>query len=235
MKFSRLAIRNFRSIGPNGLEMIFSGDQNLTAFVGPNASGKTNILTALGVVLGVYPFSRFTSEEIDFCNRQTDEELLIELYLDPPILEYDVYRRPFTIAGFRYRVTRYRRGDRRGALYTEHYCFDEEGKTVVKPGRIFPSRGKPDDGIENSQRPIPVNEQAWKLGDLFYLDAPTLERFFDRTTGYSPLGRLSEIYREDFEADHNQYSPDGGVTIRSRGIPTGIFYAGGHPSHTKAL
>lgn len=216
MNFSRLIIRNFRSIGPEGIEVEFSQQENIAAIVGANASGKTNLLTSIGIVLGVYPFSRFSAEETDFFDKNTDAELLIELHLCPPIIDHDVYRKEFTIAGFRYRVARYERGDRKGALRAEHYCFDDSGKTLVKPARIFRRKGQPDDGVDNTPKPILVSDQAWKLGSLFYLDSPTLERFFDKTTGWSPLGRLFEIYRDDFDADHNEYAPDDKTRMPTR-------------------
>jgi|Deesub1362A_J573_1020465.scaffolds.fasta_scaffold00027_174 predicted ATP-dependent endonuclease of OLD family len=216
MKFSKLIIKNFRSIGSEGLEINFPKDRNLTAIVGANASGKTNVLSALGIVLGMYPFSRFSPEDTDFFSKKSETELLIELYLDPPIVDHDVYRKGYTIAGFRYRAARYKVGERKGTLRDEHYCFDENGNTILKPQRIFRRKSQPDDGVDNTPKPILVSDQAWKLGDLFYLDPPTLERFFDKTTGWSPLGRLFEIYRDDFEADHNVYSHDGKTTMTSK-------------------
>lgn len=216
MKFSKLLIKNFRSIGSDGIEISFAKDNNLAALVGANASGKTNVLSALGIVLGMYPFSKFSPEDSDFYGKNSENELLIELYLDPPIVDHDVYRKQYKIAGFRYRAARYKLGDRKGTLHEEHYCFNSDGKTIVKLPRMFRPKGKPDDGVDSVPKPILVSDQAWKLGDLFYLDPPTLERFFDRTTGWSPLGRLFEIYRDDFEAEHNKYFPDGKTEMTSK-------------------
>jgi predicted ATP-dependent endonuclease of OLD family len=170
VRFSKLIIRNFRSIGPDGLEIRFSSYQNRAVVVGSNGSGKTNILTALGIVLGTYPFSRFSVEETDFHVRNTTEELLIELYFDLPLTDHDVYRKEYKIGGFRYRATQYVKGDEKGALHCEHYCFDDTGKTLVKPLRIFRRQGKPDDGADNVPKPVLVSDQAWKLGNVFYLD-----------------------------------------------------------------
>ena len=216
MKFAKLVIKNFRSIGPDGISISFSDKSNLVALVGPNAAGKSNVLDAIGIVLGAFPFKSFEPEESDFHGRNTEAEVLIELYLNPPMVEHDVYRKPFEIAGFRYRAARYKRGDNRGALHKEHYCFDSAGKTLTKPVRMFRRSGVPDDGADNTPKPVWVSDQSWKLGEFFYLDPPSLERFFDKTTGYSPLGRLFELYREDFEADHNQYSVDGKARVPSK-------------------
>jgi putative ATP-dependent endonuclease of the OLD family len=216
MKFATLIIKNFRSIGPDGLSISFSDKSNLVALVGPNAAGKSNVLEALGIVLGTFPFKSFDPEESDFHCKNTEAEILIELRLNPPLVEHDVYRKEFEIAGFRYRAARYKRGDNKGALHKEHYCIDSVGKILTKPVRMFRRKGLSDDGADNTPKPVLVADQSWKLGELFYLDPPSLERFFDKTTGYSPLGRLFELYREDFEADHNQYSFDGQTKLLSK-------------------
>lgn len=216
MKFSKLIIKNFRSIGPDGLSISFSVDSNLKALVGPNAAGKSNVLEALGIVFGAFPFRNFDPEETDFFCKNTEAEIFIELHLNPPLVEHDVYRSEFEIAGFRYRAARYKRGENKGVLHKEHYCFDSDGKILTKPVRMFRRKGAPDDGADNAPKPIPVTDQAWKLGEFFYLDPPSLERFFDKTTGYSPLGRLFEIYRDDFEAEHNQCSLDGKAKVLSK-------------------
>jgi predicted ATP-dependent endonuclease of OLD family len=216
MRFAKLIIKNFRSIGPDGVSISFSDKSNLMALVGPNAAGKSNVLEAIGIVLGAFPFKNFEPEEDDFHGKNTDAEILIELYLNPPVVDHDVYRKQFDISGFRYRAARYKRGDNKGALHKEHYCFGPDGKTLTKPVRMFRRQGAPDDGADNTPRPILVADQSWKLGDLFYLDPPSLEKFFDKTTGYSPLGRLFELYREDFEADHNEFSFDGKTKVPSK-------------------
>jgi putative ATP-dependent endonuclease of OLD family len=216
MKFSKLFIKNFRSIGPQGLTITFPGAKNVMAIVGPNAAGKTNVLDALGVVLGMFPFSKFSPEESDFFKRDLNGEIVIELFLNPTMKERDVYQKEFEIAGFRYRAARYVKGEKRGVLHTEHYCFDAKGQSLVKPLRLYKKKTQADEAVDNAPRPILVSDQSWKLGELFFLDAPSLERFFDKTTGWSPLARLFEIYREDFEAEHNQYCLDGRAEVPSR-------------------
>lgn len=216
MKFAKMLIKNFRSIGPEGLSISFPDKSNLVALVGPNAAGKSNVLEALGIVLGAFPFKSFDPKDSDFHCKNTDAEILIELHLKPALIDHDVYRKEFEIAGFRYRVARYKRGDNKGAFHEEHYCFDPNGKILTKPGRIFRRKGIPDDGADNTAKPVLVADQAWKLGEFFYLDPPSLEKFFDKTTGYSPLGRLFELYREDFEADHNQYAIDSETKVPAK-------------------
>ena len=209
MKFSRLVIKNFRSINPEGLEIRFTSDCNLAAIVGANGSGKTNVLEAIAIVLGLYPFNRFQPEEEDFWNKTTDKELLIELDLDPPLVDRDVYQKEYQIVGIRYRVWRKMRGDGKGVLTHEHYCFDKNRKTIVKPRRIFKRPQEDTESIDNSQLPVLAIDHTWKIGQAFYVDAPSLERFFDRTSGWSPMGRLFDIYRDDFAAAHNTSTIEG--------------------------
>jgi len=168
------------------------------------------------MVLGVYPFSRAEIDERDFHGKAAeDQELLIELYLDTPITTRDVYQTAYEIHGFRYRAWRQTRGDGKGVLKHEHYCFDSAGKTIVKPARIYK---KPDgaDDVDNTRLPVLAQDHLWNLGKFFYIDAPALEYFFRRTSGWSPLGRLFEIYREDFPASHNRYKVEEGKEMPSR-------------------
>lgn len=216
MKFSRLVIQNFRSINPEGLEIRFTSDRNVAAIVGANGSGKTNVLEALAIVLGLYPFNRFEPEEEDFWNKITDGDLLIELHLDPPLVERDVYQKEYQVYGFRYRARRRIKGGARGVLTHERYCFDKNGKTIVKARRIYRKSKDETESIDNTQLPVLVEDHAWQLGQAFYLDAPSLEKFFDRTTGWSPMGRLFDIYRDDFSADHNTYATEDGTSTPAR-------------------
>ena len=52
MKITKLIIKNFRSIDAEGIEIIF--DTNLTALIGKNNVGKSNILAAIDIILGGY-------------------------------------------------------------------------------------------------------------------------------------------------------------------------------------
>jgi predicted ATPase len=209
LRFSKLTIRNFRSIDSPGLEVHFRADHNLAALVGANGSGKSNIIVALGIVLGIYPFNRFEADETDFHDKKTDQELSIELYFSSPLVERDVYQQKYEIHGFRFRSWRKTRGDGKGVLGQEHYCFGGDRKTIVKSNRIYKKPSEKDPDPSNAMRPVLVQDHAWKIGRAFYLDAPGLERFFDKTTGWTPLGRLFELYRDDFPAEHNQHPLDG--------------------------
>jgi ABC-type transport system involved in cytochrome c biogenesis ATPase subunit len=215
MQFSKLVIQNFRSVGPKPLTIPFSEEDNMAVIVGVNGAGKSNILHALSIVLSVYPDSRFDPDEHDFHCGDTTRELIIELHLRTPLIEHDVYQSEYKICGFRMRCWRLIRGDGKGVLKKEHYCFGNDGKTLVKPERIS-KKVKDGEKLDSGFRPLLATDYTWRVGQFFYLDAPTLEKFFDRTTGWSPLGRLFDIYRDDFDAEKNQFEIKPGERVAAR-------------------
>ena len=82
MKISKLKIKNFRSIKALEIEM-----GEICAFIGPNNSGKSNILRALNVILGEsYPSVRaFTNE--DFRNYDDSRPIEIGVLFDQPFTD----------------------------------------------------------------------------------------------------------------------------------------------------
>lgn len=80
MKIQRVYIKNFRSIKELDLEV-----NDLTALIGPNSSGKTNILKAIDLVLGErYPTERIFSKD-DFFNRNSNDWITIHIYFSESI------------------------------------------------------------------------------------------------------------------------------------------------------
>src|SRR5689334_11042959 len=77
-----ILIENYRSI-----EKLEFDPQNLCALVGPNSSGKTNILKALNVLLGeTYPTERAFSKD-DFYRRDTTREIRIQVWFAEQLSE----------------------------------------------------------------------------------------------------------------------------------------------------
>lgn len=85
----KLIIENYRSI-----ERLEIGLSMLNALIGPNSSGKTNILRALDLIVGeTYPSIR-SFDESDFYLYDTSRTILIEVRFQNPISyrnQYDVY------------------------------------------------------------------------------------------------------------------------------------------------
>ncbi len=77
---SKIVIRNFRSIRELHLKT-----HGLCGLVGPNSTGKTNVLKALNILLGdVYPTDRAFSRE-DFHKRDTSQEISITVNFTVPL------------------------------------------------------------------------------------------------------------------------------------------------------
>ncbi len=91
-----LIIENYRSIERLEVELSM-----LNALIGPNSSGKTNILKALDLIIGTtYPSVRSFSES-DFYLHDTSRTILIEVIFQNPIQYkgYDVYGFKLTFDG----------------------------------------------------------------------------------------------------------------------------------------
>jgi predicted ATP-dependent endonuclease of OLD family len=80
---SRLIIENYRSIKNLDTEL-----RNLNAFVGPNSSGKSNILSAINIIIGdTYPSVR-SFEKNDFYLRDESNPIRIEVRFSDPLVAY---------------------------------------------------------------------------------------------------------------------------------------------------
>ncbi len=91
-----LIIENYRSIERLEVELSM-----INALIGPNSSGKTNILKALDLIVGTtYPSVRSFGES-DFYSHDTSRIILIEVKFQNPIRyrEYDVYGFKLTFDG----------------------------------------------------------------------------------------------------------------------------------------
>lgn len=91
----KLIIENYRSIERLEVEL-----SSLNALIGPNSSGKTNILRALDIIVGTtYPSVR-SFDESDFYLHDTSRTILIEVRFRDPI-QYTTQYQTYHIYGFR--------------------------------------------------------------------------------------------------------------------------------------
>jgi len=144
MRIKKLKIQNFRSIENLDIEL-----PQICSFVGPNNSGKSNILLALKKVL--YPdwvtVSSFSEEDV--YKHCSDKDIKIEISIDPCI-NYkkikDSDDAEITSLSFEY--CRYKATDKIGQRRLEQKCFDANGK--------IPSvlANRPKKGFQNKYEPI---------------------------------------------------------------------------------
>jgi putative ATP-dependent endonuclease of OLD family len=208
LRFSRLELTNFRSFGPGKIGIELPEAENLAAVVGANNAGKSNLLEALRLVLGGR--RRWEPHPTEFYKLDVTEELRITLYLREPLRRENVFRKEDEVTAFYFRAWQSDRAPDKGQLRYEHRCLDGRGKTYNPPVSIPKSgaatRG---DDVEKIRRvPPPAREVLAQLGPVHWLD-PGMYRAFD-TSGFGPLARLLDIYREDFRSAENLYRvPDG--------------------------
>lgn len=199
MFFSSIEIRNFKSIGNRGIKIDFEQDRNLYTLIGANNSGKSNVIDALALVLGVRSgkFYNYDFTSNDFYNNDTSKELSIRLTLHNPIKYKNVYRQILEIEGFSFLARPYKKGGKKGGIHSTHVCFGKDGKG--NPEEVLMDR------FGKRLMPIPPR-QIELLNNVHFLDIRNLEGFFSRVTGYGILGRLFQFYRDDFASEKSIYS-----------------------------
>jgi len=108
---------------------IFLGGKVICALVGPNNTGKSNILLAIQRVIGRDWVTVNSFDEDDVYCRDCDSDVLIELSFDPP-LKYTKFKGadPVDIPTLSFKYTRYKIGDQKGQRRLEQKCFDGDGK-----------------------------------------------------------------------------------------------------------
>lgn len=130
MSLSRVLIENYRSV-----KRCEFRPRELTALVGENNAGKSNILRALTTVLGRDWVSATSFNEHDFRDHDLSRDILVDLEFSPPLTHV-----PFKGADavdvhlIRYRVTHYKVNTKRakkGERRLETGCFDTAGKPVM--------------------------------------------------------------------------------------------------------
>lgn len=215
MRFSRLELTNFRSFGPGKVEIELPDDSNLVAVVGANNAGKSNLIEALRIVLGAR--GRWEPQQADFHALDVTEEMRITLHLREPLRRENVFRKEDEITAFSFRAWQSNRAPDKGQLKYEHRCLDGDGNIYNPPVGVSAKKGvegQDDAGTKRLRRvPPPARQIVAQLGPIHWLD-PGMYRAFD-TTGYGPLARLLNLYREDFRSVENRYKVPGGEEVSS--------------------
>ena len=110
MRIAKLTIENFRSIKKLEVDL-----PNVCALVGPNNTGKSNILLAIQRVVGRDWINASAFDENDIYGRNAEREIRIALSVDPPI-QYRRFKNsdPVEIATLSFLYTRYKIGEHKG-------------------------------------------------------------------------------------------------------------------------
>jgi hypothetical protein len=211
MIFSDLHIRGFRSIDPGGVTILFDSGHNACALVGSNNAGKSNVLDALALVLGIRngKFYNYKLGPSDSYGGDTSVPLAIRLSLREPLVYRNVYQQIGSIDGFVLTAREYAKGANKGDVHVDHYCFGRNAKgdsqePLIEPQRIYKKKSDANPDVENAALPLLAKDYAYRLGSAYFLDIQNLSTFF-KVSGTGPLGKVFRFYRDDFEKDHSTY------------------------------
>ena len=194
-----LKCRNYRS-----LENVEVAASRLTAMVGPNGTGKTSILRALGLVLGdTWPSMRSIRVPYDFTRFDTALELGIEVRFDPPLKHVDALGKAYDVPGLRYECKPYKRKTKSSEAGDLHYEFDPVGETGEAPMVAvgWKADKRPD------FRPLRVSNDLREQARVLVVDhRRSVLQHLPSTRG-SALGRLFNSARRELDAVENGASP----------------------------
>ncbi len=177
---NRIVIENYRSI-----KRLDFQPQNFCAFVGENNVGKSNILSAINLVLGEkWPPNQVSIDDI--CNRDVNLNLLIQIYFDSPV-SHVYYNNPLSISGF-------------GLEYNcsngaSMHCLNPDG-TVVQTQYSRP----------NNIRELPMNNAIREqVPSLLIGVTRNLERELSGSQ-WTLLGRILKDIEAEFQLDSQRIS-----------------------------
>lgn len=127
MKISKLHVENFRSI--KALDLEFS---QINALVGPNNTGKSNILTAIYKLFGSRWLTVNSFDDNDVYLRDPNRDINISVDFDP-LLKYRSQKADdiVQIKTLTFAYTRYKVGMQEGQRRLEKNCLDEKGKAPM--------------------------------------------------------------------------------------------------------
>ena len=105
---TRLTVRNFRAL--ENLEVPLTP---ITAFVGPNGTGKTSLLRAIELVLGeTWPSLRSFRIPQDFTSFDASREVEIVVSFDPPYSHRDTHSTEHSVSALRVTCKPYKKINR---------------------------------------------------------------------------------------------------------------------------
>ena len=158
MRIKKVRVSNYRSI-KDTIEIDFS---QLTAFIGPNNSGKSNILWCINKILGNENSTADIFTEKDVYQQDPKRDIDVEIEFDEPFV-YEPFEgeEPARIDKIRCVYKLHRDGPYKGKRYLEKHCLTKDNRIVQvlaeKPGvgstQLFKTLSCP---LEKIREKIPV-------------------------------------------------------------------------------
>jgi len=187
MKIAKVRIENFRSIREAEFE---PGD--LCGLIGPNNSGKSNVVRALSIVLGESWPSTRAVDDGDFYGLSRDADITITVWFDETRETRGDVGDPVSFSGIQFHVTRYRRrsgNSEAGDLRSEFTCVNDDGDPIMILKR-------PRSGSRPYPTPAPVTSEIREALPAVVVDVDRNARFHLTGSSRSVFGRLlSDVSR----------------------------------------
>jgi len=181
MRIQKVQIENYRSIKYAEFE-----PGMLCGLIGPNNAGKSNIVKALGLVLGEsWPSTRLINEA-DFYAYSSDEDIVITVWFDEQRTTRGDVGDPAPFTGIQFRVTRYKRrsgNNEKGDLRSTFICVNENGEPIQILRRTTPT-SRP------HQQDAPVTSEIRETLPAVVIDVDRNARYHLSGSSRSILGRL---------------------------------------------
>lgn len=137
MKISKIKITGFRSIkGPISINL-----GQITALIGANNVGKSNIISAINRVLGRDWVTVNTFDEEDVFNNDPQQDICIDILFDEPFKFEQFKGICLEIPKLRFLYTRYKNGENKGKRRLEKHCLKLNDDPVMKY-KARPQKGK---------------------------------------------------------------------------------------------
>jgi len=209
MMISKLYIKNFRSIGSDGLIIDFS--TNLSALVGKNNVGKSNILVAIDYLLGGYWIyeSRFCLE--DFYQKNVENDIGICAIFDEPLEHIETvegwYQHEQKVHGFKLTYKTYKRDsgeNKKGDLHLDYTCVNAKGEDIRLP-TIAPKKGNRKEFLSSFTKILKVTRKLKEQVEVVYIPVNRDILKYSPSNSKSLLGTLIKGIRERFKQDDHKY------------------------------
>ena len=188
--------------------------------VGPNASGKTNLLEALRWVTLNKNVGGDSIERWDFHNGKTENAIRIEAEIIPPIKHGDTFNKFSEVAVLRLEAKEYKVRAEKGSIRCDHPALTAGGKRILTKQAIPLAKGRvlTDDekGGRQTPHPLLVREIKDQL-PIYYFDNAVYGFHLTMNRG-SLLSRLARTLHEDLSRDANRIEWRGKECTRAEAI-----------------
>jgi len=193
---TRLQVKNLRS-----LENIDVPLGPLTAFVGPNGTGKTTILRAIELILGeAWPSLRSFRIPQDFTGFDASRDIEVVIGFDPPYKHRDTHATEHLVSALRVTCKAYKKSGKWGAAGDFHVDLDPLNERGEVP---TVATGQPTKGQKTQFGPLRVGTDLRDHARILFIDHRRSLTQHVPTTRGSVLGRLLQPARREFKAEED--------------------------------